>query len=562
MTSTYEKDDRPVISTKSTSPNFQPRPFAPPQSAVSQVNQTAEGQSINVKSLLPESLLGKGLFTPRTESSGRPVQRQVLFSRRTPVQAKLNIGEPDDKYEKEADSIAPKVVQQINSSPQHNAVPTQEGKEDSLQLKRSPKISKLQRQASVEEEDEELQRSPLMQRREKIGGGEASEDLESSIQSARGGGQSLDSNLQVKMGQAMGADFSRVKVHTDARSDQLNRSIQAKAFTTGQDVFFRQGAYQPSSRSGQELIAHELTHVVQQNGGTVQRQASRVIQRLQDGNGIEITETMANAEVDLNVLKGWKLISDQTPDWEDADVVAAIDNRISALTAPVASRIVEPSAEISALTAPVASRIVKPSPEDELKVKMETSAKIPLTNFDYATAVKIGNLAFHLQVAYFKQCLVVGEDPKTVEASINTAQSSAIAYKRGLEAFANGASLDVARKLAAEFEQLVGLTKHTVRSTDIIERLKDGSLTVKRETYSDNPRVKGSVFVFYITNTQERLSPEWHVHQGPARNPIAAASFKDWADRRKTGSDVRRTTTAPENNSLLTSMKANNVWSA
>jgi hypothetical protein len=69
----------------------------------------------------------------------------------------------------------------------------------------------------------------------------------------------------------MGADFSGVKVHTDSQSDQLNKSIQAKAFTTGQDVFFRQGAYEPSSQGGQELIAHELTHVVQQNGGAVQR---------------------------------------------------------------------------------------------------------------------------------------------------------------------------------------------------------------------------------------------------------------------------------------------------
>lgn len=63
-----------------------------------------------------------------------------------------------------------------------------------------------------------------------------------------------------------GADFSGVKVHTDAQADQLNRSVQARAFTTGQDVFFRQGEYNPASRGGQELIAHELTHVVQQNG--------------------------------------------------------------------------------------------------------------------------------------------------------------------------------------------------------------------------------------------------------------------------------------------------------
>ncbi len=302
MTRTYEKDDRPVISAKSTSPNFQPRPFAPPQSAVSQVNQAAEGQSIQPKSLLPESLLGKGIFTPRPESSGRPVQRQVLFSRRTTVQAKLNIGEPDDKYEKEADTIAAKVVQQINSSPQENSVPPQEGKEDLLQ--RSPKISKLQRRSSMKEEEEELQRSPLMQRREKIGGGEASEDLESSIQSARGGGQSLDSNLQVKMGQAMGADFSRVKVHTDARSDQLNKSIQAKAFTTGQDVFFRQGAYQPSSRGGQELIAHELTHVVQQNA--IQQTmpisgSSRYIQRLISGE--KLAEDVGVPKWDILFIK-------------------------------------------------------------------------------------------------------------------------------------------------------------------------------------------------------------------------------------------------------------------
>jgi len=62
----------------------------------------------------------------------------------------------------------------------------------------------------------------------------------------------------------------------------LNKSIQAKAFTTGQDVFFRQGAYVPSSRNGQELIAHELTHVVQQNGKAVQRSFHTKQQKKED----------------------------------------------------------------------------------------------------------------------------------------------------------------------------------------------------------------------------------------------------------------------------------------
>lgn len=191
-----------------------------------------------------------------TTSQSQPVQRKfenrlrAKNAQKMAIQAKLAIGEPNDKYEQEADATAARVVQQINSS-----IPSQS------QL--------IQRQEM--EEDEELQMKPFIQRSENIGGGEASTDLESAIQSARGSGQSLDANLQQSMGQAMGADFSGVKVHTDSQSDQLNKSIQAKAFTTGQDLFFRQGAYEPSSRGGQELIAHELTHVVQQNGGAVQR---------------------------------------------------------------------------------------------------------------------------------------------------------------------------------------------------------------------------------------------------------------------------------------------------
>jgi len=190
------------------------------------------------------------------------------------VQAKLTIGEPGDKYEQEADRVASQVVKQINSpeaaqSTQGQSVQRQEEPVEELQAK--PSISDLQRsplplevQREAMPAEEELQAKSILQRREADAGGEATNDLDTAINSARGGGQSLDAGLQRSMGQAMGADFSGVKVHTDAQSDQLNQSIQAKAFTTGQDVFFRQGAYDPGSRGGQELIAHELTHVVQQ----------------------------------------------------------------------------------------------------------------------------------------------------------------------------------------------------------------------------------------------------------------------------------------------------------
>lgn len=103
------------------------------------------------------------------------------------------------------------------------------------------------------------------------GEAEAAPEVEQSIQQARGGGHGIDSRVRGQMESAFGADFGNVRLHTDTQADTLNRELNARAFTTGQDIFFRQDAYNPGNSSGRELIAHELTHVVQQNGDKVQR---------------------------------------------------------------------------------------------------------------------------------------------------------------------------------------------------------------------------------------------------------------------------------------------------
>jgi hypothetical protein len=107
-----------------------------------------------------------------------------------------------------------------------------------------------------------------------VQGGDVSESTETQIQSARGGGHPLPENVRAPMENAFGADFSGVRIHTDSSADTLNRSVQAKAFTTGSDLFFSSGMYQPQSQAGQELLAHELTHVVQQSAEKVQRKFS------------------------------------------------------------------------------------------------------------------------------------------------------------------------------------------------------------------------------------------------------------------------------------------------
>jgi hypothetical protein len=95
--------------------------------------------------------------------------------------------------------------------------------------------------------------------------------VERSIDQARGGGHGLDHRTRGQMESAFGADFSGVRIHTDSRADSLNHALSARAFATGKDVFFRQGEYEPGSSSGRELLAHELTHVVQQTGNGLQR---------------------------------------------------------------------------------------------------------------------------------------------------------------------------------------------------------------------------------------------------------------------------------------------------
>lgn len=205
------------------------------------------------------------------------------------IQTKLTVGPAGDKYEQEADATAKAVVKNINTS----GVQRQPEEEDpALQAK---PISSLQRQP--EEEDPTLQAKGNGLR----GGGELDTDMETAVTNARSGGQALSDQVRQPMESAFNADFSQIKIHTHSQADSLNRSLNARAFTTGNDIFFRQGEYNPSSSSGQELLAHELTHTVQQGAASIQRKmlstlpalttGSRRLQRGSGDNSISNTNT-------------------------------------------------------------------------------------------------------------------------------------------------------------------------------------------------------------------------------------------------------------------------------
>lgn len=99
-------------------------------------------------------------------------------------------------------------------------------------------------------------------------GGVVHPEVATAIATARGGGHGLPTGIRDEVAARVGDPLDDVRIHTDSHADDLARSVSARAFTTGTDVFFAAGEYQPSSASGRELIAHELTHVAQQRGAT------------------------------------------------------------------------------------------------------------------------------------------------------------------------------------------------------------------------------------------------------------------------------------------------------
>ncbi len=239
--------------------------------------------------------------TKHLQSMDTPVDR-ILFLQRTAgnqavsklmrsgaLQAKLRIGQPGDVYEQEADRVADAVMRMPEPVMQRQVEPEEE-KEETLQSKplanQITPLIQMQRQEEPEEEEEMLQAKPdaeditqLVQRQiepeeeeeelqAKATSGHLSEvnsNLEYDIQSLKGGGQPLSENDRAFFEPRFGRDFSQVRVHTDANAASTAKAVNARAFTLGQDVVFGAEEYSSGSASGRKLIAHELTHVIQQN---------------------------------------------------------------------------------------------------------------------------------------------------------------------------------------------------------------------------------------------------------------------------------------------------------
>lgn len=185
------------------------------------------------------------------------------------VQAKLNITQPNDRYEKEADAVADKVMRMPESQVQRQNEEDEE--EEMVQTKPiAEQITSLQRQIEPEEDEEEM-----IQPKASQGGFEVNDTFGSQLIDAKSEGQLMNRQERGYFEPRFGADFSGVHLHSGSKSGQLARSINAQAFTHGSDIYFGAGKYNPHSAKGRHLMAHELTHTIQQSGSDISRKEEK-----------------------------------------------------------------------------------------------------------------------------------------------------------------------------------------------------------------------------------------------------------------------------------------------
>jgi Domain of unknown function (DUF4157) len=183
--------------------------------------------------------------------------------------AKLEISAANDAHEQHADAVAKKVVAGEDASILANNIPV---------VNNTPQTK----------EESTLNNT---------GATTGSDQLQTQLNSSKGGGQNLDATTQTEMGSKMGTDLSGVKIHTDSAAHDMSEGINAKAFAYGQDIYFKQGNFDTTSKEGKELLAHELAHTVQQKEGV-----SRKVQRQErdDDSRIYFSVSFSKEVPDLN----------------------------------------------------------------------------------------------------------------------------------------------------------------------------------------------------------------------------------------------------------------------
>ncbi len=234
-----------------------------------QTEEEEEEELLQAKPLVSQitPLVQRQVDLPEEKEEEETVQTKPIINHVLPlVQRQVEVGE-EEKEEEELLQSKP-LVSRISPLIQRMDEQTEED-EEKLQTKlltrQFPPLVQRMGLPTEEEKEEEEEEEQTVRAKEQLGQTpHVTPTLDTRLNASRGSGQPLPQQTLNFMESRFGQDFSSVRVHTDAEAVQMNRELNAQAFTNRQDVFFGVGKYNPESSQGKRLLAHELTHVVQQ----------------------------------------------------------------------------------------------------------------------------------------------------------------------------------------------------------------------------------------------------------------------------------------------------------
>jgi len=186
-------------------------------------------------------------FDAPSQPAGNLATQRLLRS--GVIQAKLTISQPDDVHEQEADRITEQVMRMPEPAPQRACAGCESG---------ATPCPACEEKAAIAERKAADHASQAQ-----------TDSVSASLVESLGSGRSLDPEARAFFEPRFGADLGHVRVHTDACAAESAHALRAQAYTVGRDVVFSAGQYEPGSNAGRRLLAHELTHVVQQRSASI-----------------------------------------------------------------------------------------------------------------------------------------------------------------------------------------------------------------------------------------------------------------------------------------------------
>ncbi|AXT55864.1 DUF4157 domain-containing protein [Aquimarina sp. AD1] len=226
------------------------------------VNKTNDaGSAVQKKEATEEDKVQASMFKDRGEGQVRRKEEEE------PVQ-KMEEEEPVQKQEEEKPVQAMEEEEPVQKQEEEEPVQAMEEEEPVQKQEEEEAVQKMEEEEPVQkkEEEEPVQAKEEEKVQKKGTNQNGNTNIESRLKSRKGKGVKLSRAVKTEMESGFGADFSAVNIHTDTEAVKLSEALGAQAFTHGNDIYFNDGKFNPNSKRGKHLLAHELTHTIQQKG--------------------------------------------------------------------------------------------------------------------------------------------------------------------------------------------------------------------------------------------------------------------------------------------------------